>query len=102
MITAILLCAVDRRRIPETTQALLAVDEVSEVYSVAGDWDIVAMVRVREHDHLAEVVTQKLAPIDTIARTNTLIAFRAYSSHDLERFFSVGSDEGNGGGGGNF
>jgi len=42
-------------------------------------------------------VTQKLAPIDTIARTNTLIAFRAYSSHDLERFFSVGSDEGNGG-----
>ncbi len=94
MITAILLCTVDRRHIPETTQALLAVNEVSEVYSVAGDWDIVAMVRVREHDHLAEVVTQKLAPIDTILRTTTLIAFRAYSSHDLERFFSVGADEG--------
>ena len=94
MITAILLCAVDRRRIPETTQALLAVDEVSEVYSVAGDWDIVTMVRVREHEHLAEVVTEKLAPIDSIVRTTTLIAFRAYSNHDLERYFSVGADEG--------
>lgn len=94
MITAIVLCNVDRRHIPETTQALLAVEEVSEVYSVAGDWDIVAMIRVREHEHLAEVVTQKLAPITTVTRTNTLIAFRAYSNHDLERLFSVGADEG--------
>ncbi len=93
MITAIIMCQVDRRHIPETTQALLAVDEVSEVYSVAGDWDIVAMVRVREHESLARVVTERLAPIDTIVRTNTLIAFRAYSNHDLERLFSVGSDE---------
>ncbi len=94
MITAILLCTVDRSRIPETTQALLEVEEVSEVYSVAGDWDIVAMVRVRAHDHLAEVVTEKLAPIQTIQRTTTLIAFRAYSNHDLDRLFSVGADEG--------
>ena len=93
MITAILLCQVDRRHIPSTTQALLAVEEVSEVYSVAGDWDIVAMVRVREHNHLAEVVTEKLAPIDTIVRTTTLIAFRAYSNHDLERLFAVGADD---------
>jgi len=92
MISAIILCAVDRRHIPETTQALLSVPEVSEVYSVAGDWDIVAMVRVREHEHLADVVTQKLAPIDTIKRTNTLIAFRAYSNYDLERLFSVGAN----------
>ena len=90
MITAIIMCQVDRRHIPETTQALLAVDEVSEVYSVAGDWDIVAMVRVREHEHLAQVVTERLAPIGAIVRTNTLIAFRAYSNHDLERLFSVG------------
>jgi DNA-binding Lrp family transcriptional regulator len=89
-----MLCAVDRRHIPETTQALLAVDEVSEVYSVAGDWDIVAMVRVREHEHLAEVVTERLASIETITRTTTLIAFKAYSSYDLERLFSVGADEG--------
>ncbi len=92
MITAIIMCQVDRRRIPETTQALLEVDEVSEVYSVAGDWDIVAMVRVREHEHLAQVVTERLAPIGAIVRTNTLIAFRAYSNHDLERLFSVGTN----------
>ena len=94
MITAIVLCTVDRRHIPETTQALLAVEEVSEVYSVAGDWDIVAMIRVREHEQLAAVVTQKLASIATITRTTTLIAFRAYSNYDLERLFSVGADEG--------
>ncbi len=92
MITAIIMCQVDRRRIPETTQALLEVDEVSEVYSVAGDWDIVAMVRVRKHEHLAQVVTERLAPIGAIVRTNTLIAFRAYSNHDLERLFSLGID----------
>jgi DNA-binding Lrp family transcriptional regulator len=94
MISAIVLCTVDRRQIPATTQALLDVPEVSEVYSVAGDWDIVAMVRVREHEHLADVVTQKLAPITSILRTNTLIAFRAYSNYDLERLFSVGTNEG--------
>jgi DNA-binding Lrp family transcriptional regulator len=94
VITAIVLCSVDRRKIPDAAQALLAVAEVSEVYSVAGDWDLVAMIRVREHEHLAEVVTQKLASIDAITRTTTLIAFRAYSSYDLERLFSVGADEG--------
>ena len=94
MITAIVLCTVDRRHIPETAQALLAVEEVSEVYSVAGDWDIVAMIRVREHEQLAAVVTQKLASIATITRTTTLIAFRAYSNYDLERFFAVGADDG--------
>ncbi len=90
MITAIVLCKVDHRHIPATTQALLAIDEVSEVYSVAGDWDIVAMVRVREHEHLAEVVTGQLSLVETITHTNTLIAFQAYSSYDLERMFSVG------------
>ena len=64
------------------------------MYSVAGDWDIVAMIRVREHEQLAAVVTQKLASIATITRTTTLIAFRAYSNFDLERLFSVGADEG--------
>ncbi len=93
MITAILLCTVDRRHIPQTAQALLAIPEISEVYSVAGDYDLVALVRVRRHEDLAEVVTTKLAPIDTIARTNTLIAFRTFSNHDLERLFSIGMDE---------
>ncbi len=57
MVTAILLCNVDRRGIPATAQALLDVPEVTEVYSVSGDYDIVAIIRVREHEHLADVVT---------------------------------------------
>lgn len=97
MITAILLCTVDRRRIPATAQALLAIPEVSEVYSVAGDYDLVALVRVRRHEDLAEVVTSKLAPLEAIVRTNTLIAFRAFSNHDLERLFAIGNEDGEAG-----
>jgi DNA-binding Lrp family transcriptional regulator len=93
MITAILLCTVDRQRIPETAQKLVDIPEVSEVYSVAGDYDLVAIVRVRHQEELAEVVTAKLAPLDGIVRTNTLIAFRTFSNHDLERLFSIGSEE---------
>lgn len=92
MITAILLCTVDRRHIPETAQALLAHEEISEVYSVAGEYDLVAIIRVRRHEDLAEVVTNKLAAIETITRTHTLIAFRAFSNHDLDRLFSIGSE----------
>jgi DNA-binding Lrp family transcriptional regulator len=93
MITAILLCTVNRQRIPETAQALLRIPEVSEVYSVAGDYDLVAIVRVRKHEDLAEVVTSELAPLDAIIRTNTLIAFRAFSNHDLERLFAIGGED---------
>lgn len=92
MITAILLCNVDRRRIPETAQALLEHEEISEVYSVAGDYDLVAIIRVRHHEDLADVVTGKLARIDGITGTHTLIAFRAFSNHDLERLFSIGGE----------
>jgi DNA-binding Lrp family transcriptional regulator len=96
MITAILLCTVDRQRIPETAQMLVDIPGVSEVYSVAGDYDLVALVRVRHHDELADVVTNKLALLDGITRTNTLIAFRTFSNHDLERMFSIGNEEGGG------
>jgi DNA-binding Lrp family transcriptional regulator len=93
MVTAILLCNVDRRRIPETAQRLLEVPEITEVYSVAGDYDLVAIVRVREHDHLADVVTEQLAAVETITHTHTLIAFKAFSQHDLEQLFSIGADD---------
>jgi DNA-binding Lrp family transcriptional regulator len=93
MVTAIILCNVDRRRIPETAQRLLEVPEVTEVYSVAGDYDIVAIVRVREHEHLAEVVTEQMAAVETITHTHTLIAYKAFSQHDLERLFSIGAEE---------
>ena len=90
MITAIvnISCAVDR--IPEVAQAVADLDGVSEVYSVAGDVDLVAMVRVRQHDELAEVIAGRVNKVEGITETQTLIAFQAYSKHDLEATFSLG------------
>jgi DNA-binding Lrp family transcriptional regulator len=90
MITAIvnINCAVDR--IPEVEQAVADLPGVSEVYSVAGDVDLVAMVRVRRHEDLAEVIAGRVNKVDGILSTQTLIAFQSYSRHDLEATFSLG------------
>ncbi len=90
MITAIvnISCAVDR--IPEVGQEVADIEGVSEVYSVAGDVDLVAMVRVRKHEDLAEVIAGRLNKVAGITSTQTLIAFQAYSKHDLEATFSLG------------
>jgi DNA-binding Lrp family transcriptional regulator len=93
MITTIVLAVCDVHRIPETAQAVADIPEVSEVYSVAGDHDLVIMVRTREHDQLAEVVSEKIAKIDGIERTQTLVAFKVFSRHDVEAMFSVGFEE---------
>ncbi|MGB8651065.1 MAG: Lrp/AsnC ligand binding domain-containing protein [Mycobacteriales bacterium] len=92
MITAIVnvSCAVDR--IPEVAQAIADLDGVSEVYSVAGDVDLVAIVRVRRHEELAEVIAGRLNKVEGIVSTQTLIAFQAYSRHDLEATFSLGME----------
>jgi DNA-binding Lrp family transcriptional regulator len=90
MITAIVLCRADIHAIPETAQRLADIDQVSEVYSVTGDWELVAMVRVASHEQIADVVTSQIAKIDGVTATHTMIAFRAYSSHDLERMWGVG------------
>jgi DNA-binding Lrp family transcriptional regulator len=66
---------------------------VSEVYSVAGEFDLVAIARVAEHEDLAEVIPGGIAKVEGVMRTETLIAFQVYSSHDLERMFSIGFDE---------
>ena len=63
---------------------------VAEAYSVTGEWDFVAVLRLREHDQLAQVVTDGLAALPGIKRTHTMVAFEAYSRHDLEALFSVG------------
>jgi DNA-binding Lrp family transcriptional regulator len=81
-------CAVDR--IPEVAEAIAELDGVSEVYSVAGDVDLVAMVRVRQHEDLHEVIAGRLNKIQGVLATQTLIAFQAYSKHDLEATFSIG------------
>jgi len=93
MITAIVLVEAERGRIPEIAQKLLEFPEVAEVYSVAGAYDLVAILRVKEYDSMAEVVPGKLQSLSGVARTTTLMAFQCYSRHDLERLFSVGYDE---------
>jgi DNA-binding Lrp family transcriptional regulator len=92
MITAIVTihCAVDR--IPEVAQQIADLDGVSEVYSVAGDVDLVAMVRVRQHEDLADVIAGRLNKVTGVTSTQTLIAFQSYSKHDLEATFSLGAE----------
>jgi len=85
-------CAVDG--IAAAAEAIADVDGVSEVYSVAGEFDLVAIVRVPAHDDLAKVIPGGIARVDGVARTESLIAFQVYSKHDLERMFSIGFDEG--------
>ena len=90
MITAIVLLEVEPPFILDTAQNLADLEHVSEVYSVTGEFDLVAIVRVRAHDELADVVTGEIAKVDGIVRTETLVAFRAYSRHDLDAMFSLG------------
>ena len=90
MITAIVLVNAAVDVIPEVAQALADLDGVSEVYSVAGDVDLVAMVRVRRHEQLHDVIAGRLNKVPGVLATQTLIAFQAYSSHDLEATFSLG------------
>lgn len=90
MITAIVLINAEVDRIPEVAEAVADVPGVSEVYSVTGEFDLIAMVRVRQHDELAAVIPGKLNKVDGVLSTETHIAFRAYSAHDLEAAFSLG------------
>ncbi|MEO7421880.1 MAG: Lrp/AsnC ligand binding domain-containing protein, partial [Ornithinibacter sp.] len=79
-------------RIPEVAQEIADIDGVTEVYSVAGDADLIAMVRVRAHEELADVIADRLNKTAGVTGTATHIAFRTYSSHDLEAAFSLGID----------
>lgn len=91
VITAIVLITAEVDRIPEVAAALAALEGVTEVYSVAGDVDLVALVRVREHEDLADVIAGNVNKTDGVLATTTHVAFRAYSRHDLEAAFSLGS-----------
>ncbi len=93
MITAIVLIQASRGRIPQLAQELLEIPEVAEVYSVAGDYDLVAILRVKEYDVMAEVVPGKLQGLTSVTKTTTLMAFQCYSRHDLERLFSIGLED---------
>jgi DNA-binding Lrp family transcriptional regulator len=87
---AIVLIEVERSAISTLGGTLADVDGVREAYSVTGEWDFVAIVHVRRHEDLAEVVTNRIALLDGIVRTQTMVAFEAFSRHDLEALFSIG------------
>lgn len=90
MITAIVMIDAATDSIAEVAQAIADLDGVGEVYSVAGDVDLVALVRVREFDEVADVVAGRINKVPGVVDTATHIAFRAYSQHDLEAAFSIG------------
>jgi DNA-binding Lrp family transcriptional regulator len=89
MTHAIVLIEAERSAMATLGGALADVEGVAEAYSVTGEWDYVAILRVRDNQ-LANVVTGKLAQLDGIRRTHTMVAFEVFSKHDLEALFSIG------------
>jgi len=92
MITVIVMITTDTDKIPEVAETIAGLDGVSEVYSVAGEVDLIAIVRVREFDAIAEVIAGRLSKVPGVLHTDTHVAFRAYSRHDLDSTFSLGLD----------
>ncbi|WP_419994241.1 Lrp/AsnC family transcriptional regulator [Streptomyces boninensis] len=92
MITAIVLIKTSVDQIPEIAESIAALESVSEVYSVTGAHDLIALVRVAQHDDLADVIPGSISKIPGVESTETHIAFRTYSQHDLEAAFAIGLD----------
>jgi DNA-binding Lrp family transcriptional regulator len=90
MITALILMNVERSAINETAQALLGIAGVAEVYSVTGEWDLVTVLRLPAYEDLSTVVTEKMVALSGIRRTQTMMAFKAYSREDLEQAWDLG------------
>lgn len=92
MVTALVLLNTARGQVNDVAEALVRIDGVSEVHSVAGRYDLVAILRVPTNERLAALVTDHIRQLEGIEQSETLIGFRVYSKHDLERLFSVGMD----------
>ena len=92
MITTIVLSRAAPASLPKTAQRLAEIDGVTDVYSVSGDWDLVAIVKVPEYDQIAHVVTEVFPTVPGLQRTQTLTAFRAYSRKDLQQAWDIGVD----------
>ncbi|HEX4563231.1 MAG TPA: Lrp/AsnC ligand binding domain-containing protein [Solirubrobacteraceae bacterium] len=90
MTNAIVLIEAERDALSTLGSDLADVAGVAEAYSVTGAWDFVAIVRVPDHEQLADVVTVQIGGLPGVARTQTMVAFAAFSRHDLEALFSVG------------
>jgi len=93
MVTAIILMKIQRDRINETAQMLADMPGISEVFSVSGHYDLVVVARVNTTEELADLVTVNMVRVEGITSSETMLAFRTYSRHDLEGMFSVGFEE---------
>ena len=89
MVTFIILINVEKNRITAVAEELADMPEITEVYSVTGIYDLVAIVRTKTNDDVAELVTNRLGTIDGIEDTDTMLAFKTFSKHDLESMFSI-------------
>lgn len=93
MVSAVILLMVEKDKVNEVAEKLVDLPGITEVYSVAGHFDLVAIARVRDNEAVAQAVTQQMLKIEGITKSETLIAFRAYSRYDLDRIFSIGAEE---------
>jgi DNA-binding Lrp family transcriptional regulator len=93
MVSAVILLVVEKSKVNEVAESLVELPSISEVYSVAGQYDLVAVARVKDNEAIADAVTNQMLKIDGIVRSETLIAFRAFSRYNLERMFSIGNEE---------
>ena len=89
MVTAIILINAERTHINNAAEMLAGMKGISEVYSVSGNYDLIAVVRVKSNDELSDLVTNRMKEVGGITRTESMLAFRAYSQHDLEAMFSL-------------
>lgn len=92
MVTALVLLNVERNRVNGVAEQIAGMDGVSEVYSIAGRYDLAAVVRVKDNEALADVVTRKLLAVEGITHSETLIAFNVLSRHNLDRMFAIGME----------
>ena len=91
MTHAVVLIEAERNAMSTLGGQLADIDGVAEAYSVTGEWDFVAIVRVARHDQLADIVTAQIGQLPGVLKTQTMVAFEAFSRHDLEAMFSIGS-----------
>lgn len=90
MVSAIVLLNAERNKINAVAEKLADMKGISEVFSVAGEFDLAAIIRVKDNEGLADLVTNSMLKVEGITRSKTLIAFKVYSKHDLETMFSIG------------
>jgi len=90
MISALILLNIERGKVNETAQSLLEIEGIAEVYSVTGEYDLVARLQLSRYEDLSEVVTRRMVQLPAITKTNTLLAFQCYSRADLQQAWDLG------------